>query len=617
MKRFFLSLFCISLFPFVIFSQEESTIDVPKVEITFGSGTPWSNSNWLGQNGKSYEEDAVIKISGGVKYPDFDEKPILIHGRGNYTWSNNSKSKNSYRFKFEEAQKPLDLKKGKNWLLIAQKQQGSMLSNVVGMRLAELFDVAGWNHIVPVDLYINDSYRGSYIFTEKIGFANNNIDLTDESKAAMIEIDIYQDEPIYRSNAFNIKTKVHEPNLQKEDSSRLIDAELIYRDFDRMMLAVKEQDKPLSSYIDIDKLTRYLIVNELIWNCELSEPKSVFLFSENVLDELDTFGNDLTPWIFGPIWDLDWSFGYHINSSYFQNCSKQSYFDNLEEPGRTFWSSLRNNVEVDKLYYRLWYQFMEEDGINQLYDYLEEYIKLATSSFNRDKYNETSSKNTTNYQTQLNSIKNWFNKRAEFIYSNLKEYSLEESYTLHVPASGWTSICVPFTFEVPEDVRLFKLNTNEEYIDSLKLTLVDKPKANKPYLVYGKEGDYLISGRFISTSKFSNGKKDKYLTSGCLKGTLSNIYAPVAAYILSEEKAGCFTRVNEVNSCLVNSNHAYMILPESMDVVDNYYFNTEPELSIDHIQDEEVYHEQIYNIYGQPVSASYKGFVIKRKVIMQ
>ena len=58
-----------------------------------------------------------------------------------------------------------------------------MMTNAIGMKVAQLAGVAGANHIVPVNLYINGEYRGSYNFTEKIGFHNNSIDLDDETSS--------------------------------------------------------------------------------------------------------------------------------------------------------------------------------------------------------------------------------------------------------------------------------------------------------------------------------------------------------------------------------------------------------------------------------------------------
>ena len=53
------------------------------------------------------------------------------------------------------------------------------------MKAACLVGTAGANHIVPVELYMNGEYRGSYNFTEKVGFSNNSIDLDDETGAAL------------------------------------------------------------------------------------------------------------------------------------------------------------------------------------------------------------------------------------------------------------------------------------------------------------------------------------------------------------------------------------------------------------------------------------------------
>ena len=80
--------------------------------------------------------------------------------------------------------KPFGMLEGKNWVLLANNIKGSMMTNAIGMKVAQLAGTAGANHIVPVDLYINNDYRGSYNFTEKVGFHNNSIDLDVDAFAA-------------------------------------------------------------------------------------------------------------------------------------------------------------------------------------------------------------------------------------------------------------------------------------------------------------------------------------------------------------------------------------------------------------------------------------------------
>ena len=84
------------------------------------------------------------------------------------------------RIKFPTKQKPLGMKAGKNWNLIANAIRESMTTNVIGSRVAEMVGAAAANHFLPVELYINGNYRGSYTLTEKVGISNNSIDLAND-----------------------------------------------------------------------------------------------------------------------------------------------------------------------------------------------------------------------------------------------------------------------------------------------------------------------------------------------------------------------------------------------------------------------------------------------------
>ena len=187
----------------VDFPTTSSTLaKVPCINITTKTGAvPLSKTSFI---------SGTISIQGGI-FPDMPTTDILIKGRGNSSWSTSSRSKNSYHFKFSEKQKPLGMKAGKHWVLLGNKQTGSMLCNAVGHKLSALAGCDAPCHIVPVELYINGTYRGSYNLTEKVGLKNNSVDLDDESCAAMLELDTYDDVAIFPDNAYRVSTKMPEP----------------------------------------------------------------------------------------------------------------------------------------------------------------------------------------------------------------------------------------------------------------------------------------------------------------------------------------------------------------------------------------------------------------------
>ncbi len=438
----------------VSFLTDQSTNDyqVPRIDITLvdsnGASTgSWSSSNWI--SSKTTYQSATIAIQGGGVFPDMETTDIQIKGRGNSSWSSSYNSKNPYHFKFSTKQKPLGMTAGKHWVLLANKQDNSMTTNAVGMRIANLFATAATNHIVPVELYINGSYRGSYNLTEKVGFSNNSVDIVDETSAAMIEMDTYDEAdgttPDY-SNVYQLAAKVKEPDLNDADYTGLLTKDDILGDFNNMMSVVYQGDDEFTRRVDADYLARYLMANEFIFNHELWHPKSVYLYSEDVTNDIDDpdteADSDASPWVFGPVWDCDWAFGYEGNYSYFVNDAETDYFDFSGNTGGTrakaFWNALRYNSEqVDSIYYQLWTDFLQYGGVQELTDFCEDYYQFASASFTHNTSNATSNRDrNNNYRTITNNAISWIEKRANYIYSNLTAYPLKAEETDEETDSG-------------------------------------------------------------------------------------------------------------------------------------------------------------------------------------
>ena len=381
------------------------TSRVPRVEIYTNTGEMISS--------KDYYLDATISIDGGGVYPDLPSTPIQIKGRGNSSWSSQPWDKNPYRLKFASKQKPFGLTNGKNWVLLANRQGGSMLSNAIGMKAACLVGTAGANHIVPVELYINGNYRGNYNFTEKIGISNNNIDLDNEDNAALLELDTYYDETYkFRSNDYSLPVNIKFPNFDEDPTN--ITQQMIMTDFNTFMRRLKN-GYDFNTLVDIEMLSRYLLVNELIANYELQHPKSTFLYKEEI-------GSSNSKFIFGPVWDLDWAFGYETNRQYCTTDATSDYYNSIfNMAGKQFIYDLRYvSRTLDRTYYHVWTEFMN-NYLDELIDYCDAYYAYANPSFLN---NATMWGDGKNYDTSTENAKKWLLERAHYIYSTLKAYPI-------------------------------------------------------------------------------------------------------------------------------------------------------------------------------------------------
>lgn len=138
------------------------------------------------------EEAGMILISDASGKAVYDGKLKSIKGRGNASWK---EEKKGYNIKLDEKTNLFKMGKSAKWCLIASHSDKSLMRNALiygaalaaGMEFTPLY--------VPVDVYFNGEYNGSYILITKIEAAKTRINvenLDDYNEEAAI--DFYDDE---------------------------------------------------------------------------------------------------------------------------------------------------------------------------------------------------------------------------------------------------------------------------------------------------------------------------------------------------------------------------------------------------------------------------------------
>ena len=169
-------------------------------------------------------------------------------------------------------------------------------------------------------------------------------------------------------------------------------------------------------------------------------------------------------------------------------------------------------------------------------------------------------------------------------------------YELSVPASQWTTVYLPFAFEIPEGMEVYTPDFFQSPL--LHITKMEKTEANTPYLVKASEGYYDLSG-------YARDTIDGQIN-GLLVGTHSQIAAPANTYVLEDGSQGVgFYRAG---SYVVPAHNAYMqveatdeyILTGNFDGLDAIKMNESNSI------------EAVYNLGGQKINGSQKGISIVR-----
>lgn len=384
----------------------DKAVSVPRIDIDIEGG--------LSVTSKEYYLNANFRITGYGVYENFEDS-VQIKGRGNTTWSY---SKKPYRLKFADKVKPFGLTKGKSWVLLANAQRGSMMSNAAAMKIGQMVGAEYTNHIIPVELYMNGKYMGSYMFTEHVSMSNNSVDV-DEEFGYMLELDTYYDEVYkFKSKKYKMPVNIKKPDLTEYTlSAASARKTLIEADYNRLDSAVY-YGSSLDKILDYDAFARFMLTNDLVNNQEIGHPKSTFLFKE----ELENPNSKIK---FGPLWDFDWAYGYEATSNYCVSDYTSSVFNTsmYTEPGYKMFRAMMTNTTVQKHYYKVWKDFMDRGCVEELKDYMDSYYTFASSSFYN---NATLWGDGTDYATISERMKQWLSNRATYLYENLYEYNLDE-----------------------------------------------------------------------------------------------------------------------------------------------------------------------------------------------
>lgn len=161
-----------------------------------------------------------LRIDGQSKYDDLTilNSVSRIKGRGNSTWG---WPKKPYKIKLDSKESLLGLLPEKDWVLLADYQDGPHLLNAVAFTIGRMLEMPFTNTIIPVELTINGEYLGVYGLTEQVEVKTNRVNVGDDG--LLLELEQYFDEEWkFKSAAYNLPVMVKDPELDNQAELDLI-----------------------------------------------------------------------------------------------------------------------------------------------------------------------------------------------------------------------------------------------------------------------------------------------------------------------------------------------------------------------------------------------------------
>lgn len=245
--------------------------------------------------------DGLVSID---SYGNFNQNNLTmqIRGRGNSTWF--TYDKKPYRIKFEERQSLLGMAPSRDYVLLAEYGDKSLLRNYMSHMMSSYLNLSHALETRFVNLYFNGRYDGLYLLTEQVEIDTNrlNIDTGIGSNGFLIEMDVYErldDGAVVNLDyivEFDRPFIIIDPNMRDFESS-VVNEKITYI---KNYLKQSVNAMTTSSYatwIDEEQFMDYFIIQEITKNVDVNW-SSVFLHKSN--------DSKLK---IGPLWDFDISMG--------------------------------------------------------------------------------------------------------------------------------------------------------------------------------------------------------------------------------------------------------------------------------------------------------------------
>ena len=233
--------------------------------------------------------DGTISISDpeGLYSDVYEFKADMgIRGRGNSTWSF---PKKPWKVKLDEKASLLGMPADKEWALLANYADRTLIRNIVAMKLSEICGFSWTPRMRSVEVYLNNEYQGVYTLCEHKKVSKDRVDIdvvgeNDNSGDAVtggyyLEIEEQQDETTCWWTSMGVPMMFSDP--EEPTAQQLAYVKDLFESFEQALWARNwSQTSGYPKYIDVDSFVDYYIVQELTKNIDGNLRKSSFITKE-------------------------------------------------------------------------------------------------------------------------------------------------------------------------------------------------------------------------------------------------------------------------------------------------------------------------------------------------
>lgn len=221
-----------------------------------------------------------------------------IRGRGHSSWELDKKP---YKLKFDDKQSPFGFPANRDWALLAEVYDRSMLRTAYMCELSKAAGMAFPLHYQHVDLYLNNKYIGMYLLIDHVEKAKQRVNIEDDG--FIMKFDAYFNEsPVFlHTHHFWRPYTFKYPDADKgnivEDDENFDFISSFMNDMEEALMELDDNPESIEylKYINIHSFAKWYLVAELtgVVNC------NQYFVLPSKSATLETY----------PFWDMEWSMG--------------------------------------------------------------------------------------------------------------------------------------------------------------------------------------------------------------------------------------------------------------------------------------------------------------------
>ena len=215
---------------------------------------------------------------------------MQIRGRGQSSWG---QPKKPYKIKLADKTKMYGMPGNRDWVLIANYNDKSLLRNTLGYKVSEICGMA-WTPLVRAcDLYWNGTFKGSYLLAQHKEIAGQKVNIDPET-GYYIEVETNGND--YRTPNLRIPIIFKDPEWREMNSTRQSYIKNYLNDWESAVSS--DNFTKVYEMMDMDSFVNFFIIEELAKNIDGNFRKSTFMTKEK--DK---------KLVLYHIWDFDIAFG--------------------------------------------------------------------------------------------------------------------------------------------------------------------------------------------------------------------------------------------------------------------------------------------------------------------